>query len=77
MRFLRWTVALIVAALMVDFAVSNRGMVEVSLWPLVEGLQIQAFLAILLPFLIGLALGWFAAGWRSWRRRRAEKKTAS
>lgn len=77
MRFLRWTVALVVAALVVDFAVSNRGMVELSFMPFVEGLQIRAFLAILLPFLIGLALGWFAAGWRSWRRRRAEKKTTA
>jgi len=77
MRFLRWTVALIVAALVVDFAVSNRGMAKLSLWPFVEGLQIWLFLAILLPFLIGLALGWFAAGWRFWRRRRAEKKTAA
>lgn len=76
MKFLRWTVALIVAALVVDLAVSNREMVGLGLWPFVEGLQIQAFLAILLPFLIGLALGWFAAGWRSWRRRRAEKKTS-
>jgi uncharacterized integral membrane protein len=77
MRFLRWTVALIVAALVVDFAISNRGMAELSLWPFAEGLRIWLFLAILLPFLIGLALGWFAAGWRSWRRRRAEKKTAA
>jgi len=77
MRFLRWTVALVVATLVVDFALSNRGMVGVSLWPFVEGLQIWLFLAILLPFLIGLALGWFAAGWRTWRRRRAEKKTAA
>jgi len=52
-------------------------MVDLSFWPFVEGLQIWLFLAILLPFLIGLALGWFAAGWRSWRRRRAEKKTAA
>jgi uncharacterized integral membrane protein len=77
MRFLRWSVALIVAAIIVDFAVSNRGMAELSFWPLAEGLQIWQFLAILLPFLIGLALGWFAAGWRHWRRRRAEKKTAA
>jgi uncharacterized integral membrane protein len=77
MRFLRWTVALIVAAIVVDFAISNRGMVELSLWPFVEGLQLWLFLAILLPFLIGLALGWSAAGMRSWRRRRAESRPAA
>jgi uncharacterized integral membrane protein len=76
MRYLNWIGGLLGAAIVVDFALSNREMVALGFWPFVEGLQIWTFLAILLPFLIGLALGWSAAGWRSWRRRRAEKKTA-
>ena len=77
MRYLNWIVGLLVAAIVVDFALSNRETVDVALWPFVEGLHTWTFLAILLPLLIGLVLGWLAAGWRSWRRRRAEKKTAS
>jgi len=76
MRFLSGLAGVIFAAIVVDFALSNRQMVPVGFWPFAEGLQIWLFLAILLPFLIGLALGWSAAGWRSWRRRRAEKKAA-
>jgi lipopolysaccharide assembly protein A len=76
MRFLRWIAALLVAAIMVDFALSNRETVLVGFWPLIDGLALPVYLALLLPLLLGLALGWLTAGWRSFRRRRAEKKTA-
>ena len=76
-RFLRWTAALLVAAIVIDFALSNRVTIAVGFWPLIDGLALPVYLALLLPFLMGLALGWSAAGWRSWRRRRSEKKTAA
>ena len=77
MRFLRWTAAVLVAAIVIDFAVYNRDPVQIGFWPLIDGLALPAYLAVLLPLLLGFALGWLAAGWRSFRRRRAEKKTAS
>ena len=76
MRFLRWTAALLLAAIVIDFAVYNRSPVPIGFWPLIDGLALPVYLAVLLPLLLGFALGWLAAGWRSWRRRRAEKKTA-
>jgi uncharacterized integral membrane protein len=77
MRYLNWIVGLLVAAIVVDFALSNRETVLVGFWPLIDGLALPVYLALLLPLLLGLALGWLAAGWRSFRRRRAEKKTAA
>ena len=76
MRFLNWTIGVLLAVVVVDFAVSNRDVVAFSFWPFIDGLALPLYLALLLPLLLGLALGWLAAGWRSWRRRRAEKKTA-
>jgi uncharacterized integral membrane protein len=76
MRFLRWAAAVLVAAIIIDFAVYNRDSVQIGFWPLIDGLALPVYLAVLLPLLLGIAIGWFAAGWRSWRRRRAEKKTA-
>lgn len=76
MRYLNWIAGLLVAAIVVDFALSNRETVLVGFWPLIDGLALPVYLALLLPLLLGLALGWLAAGWRNYRRRRAEKKTA-
>ena len=76
MRFISWTIGLLIAVVVVDFALSNRDGVAISLWPLIDGLALPLYLALLLALLLGLALGWLAAGWRNWRRRRAEKKTA-
>ena len=76
MRYLNWIAGLLVAAIVVDFALSNRETVLIGFWPFIDGLALPVYLALLLPLLLGLALGWLAAGWRVWRRRRAEKKTA-
>ena len=76
MRFLNWIAGLLVAAIVVDFALSNRETVLIGFWPLIDGLALPVYLALLLPLLLGLALGWLVAGWRNFRRRRAEKKTA-
>lgn len=76
-RFARWSAALLVAAIVVDFALSNRVGIAIGFWPFIDGLAMPVYVALLLPFLMGLALGWSAAGWRSWRRRRSEKKTAA
>ncbi len=77
MRFLNWIGGLLLAAIVVLFALSNRQIVLIGLWPFIDGLALPLYLALFLPFAIGLAFGWSAAGWRAWRRRRAEKKTAT
>ncbi len=74
MRLLNWIVGLIGIAVVTLFAVSNRGMVAIGLWPFTDGLEIRIFLAVLLPFGLGFLCGWVSAGVRSFRRRRAAKK---
>ncbi len=76
MRYMKGFAGLLMAAIVVDFALSNRETALIGFWPFIDGLALPVYLALLLPLLLGLALGWLAAGWRSWRRRRAEKKTA-
>ena len=74
MRIIYKIAGLILAAIVVDFALSNRQDTLVGIWPLVEGLAMPLFLAMLLPLLAGLLLGWMLAGWRARQKRRSEKK---
>jgi uncharacterized integral membrane protein len=81
MRVLFWIAGLLLTAAVVSFALSNRQTVAIALWPLTDwnvGLTLPVYLAVLAPFVLGLALGWLVAGWRGWRRRRrADKKVPS
>lgn len=77
MRILSWIAGMIGAAIVVDFALSNRLEVPIGFWPLVHELAMPAYLAILLPLLFGIVIGWVVAGFRSLKRRRAERKAAS
>lgn len=77
MRIMSWIAGLIGAAIMVDFALSNRTPILVGFWPLVDGLELPTYLAIALPLLLGLLLGWGVARFQAIRRRRAEKKAAA
>ena len=74
MRLLNWIGGLILAAIVVTFALSNRQIVQIGLWPLIEGLELPLYLAVLLPLLIGMLLGWLGAGLKNFAKRRAEKK---
>ncbi len=70
MKVLYWVLAGVVALVLMLFAVSNREVVTIELWPLpVEG-SMPLYLAILLILLIGILLGavaaWISAG--RWRR---------
>jgi uncharacterized integral membrane protein len=73
-RILSWIAGLILAAVVVAFALSNRQEVLIGLWPFIEGLALPLYLAVLLPLLAGLVLGWTFAGLRGFAKRRAEKK---
>ena len=70
MKLLYWVVAGLVAFVLVLFAVSNREVVDIALWPLPVEWSMPLYLAILLILLMGLVLGglaaWISAG--RWRR---------
>jgi uncharacterized integral membrane protein len=76
LRLVRWIGGLILAAVVVTFALSNRQIVQIGLWPLIEGLELPLYLAVLLPLLLGILLGWLGAGLRGFAKRRAEKKAS-
>ena len=62
MRFLYWIISIPLAVLIAVFAVSNRTMVTLSLWPLPFEVDLPLFLPIMVTLLIGLGIG-FAFEW--------------
>jgi putative membrane protein len=79
-RFVYWFVALLVAIVAVDFAISNLDPVVVGFWPLesVETrLCIVVLLALLVGFLAGELMAWInGRGWRREARKRARRVEA-
>ena len=77
MRILNTIFAILVAVLVVLFAVSNRAPVVVEIWPfpyqLELGLYALILLAVFIGFLVGLITSWLAAGKRR-RELRALRK---
>jgi uncharacterized integral membrane protein len=74
-RVLYWLVTALLALVVGDFAVSNRAIVDLSLFPLSETWTTEVFapvlLALTLGFLIGLLVAWIWS-WRVRRRARAQ-----
>jgi uncharacterized integral membrane protein len=68
-KVFRWLVILLVAGLLVIFAISNRQSVDVTFWPLPVTIESPLFLIVLgsavLAFLLGQFVAWLAA--QSWR----------
>jgi len=65
-RLFGWTVGIPLILLIALFAISNRAAVHLELWPLpFEPVDLPAFLAVLLPLVVGLVggvtLSWVAA----------------
>ena len=77
MRFVSWFVTLVVAIVLIDFAVSNLAAVEVGFWPLSgvsTRLCVVVLLALLLGFLAGELVAWInGRGWRREARRRGRR----
>lgn len=76
-RLLHWFIAVPLIVLAVLFALSNRGMVELTLWPFPYVLGVPAFLLTMLAFLVGFLGGgvvvWAAAADTRRRARQAER----
>lgn len=80
----RWILFLPLAALVVLFALSNRQVVEMRLWPFDIAWSVPLSLAVLLPagcaFLLGAAIVWLSdlpsrrRGWSAQRRAAALQK---
>ena len=74
-------IGLPVAVAVVLFAVSNRHLVDIALWPFSGGLAMPVYLVTLLALLLGLVLGavamWLSAGRLRRRARRAERTAKS
>jgi uncharacterized integral membrane protein len=81
MRSLFRLAMLVVAIVLVVFAVSNRGMIALGLWPLPDVVELPLYLIILGCLLVGFLAGELAA-WvsgRHWRRevRRSARRIAT
>jgi uncharacterized integral membrane protein len=70
MRYVRWFVVLLVAIGLAVFAVSNRGVVDVTFWPLPFELAAPLYLVTLVLLLIGYLAGEIFAWFRALRLRR-------
>lgn len=78
MKLIRWAVGACFVAICAIFAISNRNLIELQLWPLPYAVPVQTGLAILLPVFFAFLLGglWVTFGkTKLWARaRQAEKK---
>ncbi|PWC30984.1 LapA family protein [Azospirillum sp. TSO35-2] len=76
MRHLSWIVTLPVALVAILFAISNRGVVTLSLWPLPFTLDAPVYLATLAALVLGFVAGGFVV-WNSQRRHRSRARRES
>jgi lipopolysaccharide assembly protein A len=78
LRFLNTLLAIAVALVVVLFAVSNRGMVIVEVWPfpfrIEAGLYVVILLAVLAGFLAGATSAWMGAADKRRELRSARKR---
>lgn len=73
MRIIAWFTGLPLAVVIVVFALSNRGPLDLGLWPLNETLIVPTYLAVLAPLVVGVLMGWVLAGTGRMRRRKADR----
>jgi putative membrane protein len=74
-RLVHWLVTLPVTFLLIDFAVSNREPVTVSLWPFID-FPTPAFVVVLLALAAGFLLGELVAWLSAAPRRRKARSEA-
>ena len=73
MRTFRWILIGLFALALVIFAVDNRQVVTVSLWPLPIEASMSLYLVVLLTLLVGFLIGELAA-WMNGHRWRREAR---
>jgi uncharacterized integral membrane protein len=76
MRAVFWLVVAPIAALLALFAISNREMVSLGLWPLPFLIDLPLYLLVLAALLLGFVIGEFAAWLSGWRWRREARRCA-
>lgn len=76
MNWISWILVGVVGTIVAIFAVNNREVIELTLWPSPFVVTLPAYLLILGPFVTGVLLGWvwswLVAGKTRVRARRAE-----
>jgi uncharacterized integral membrane protein len=77
-KVIRGVLGLIGLVVTVSFAISNRQMVEIGLWPLPETLHLQVFWVFMFGLVVGAVLGglgaWFGAMGKRRRARQTRRK---
>jgi len=71
MKAIYWAVTLVVAVLLIPFALSNREPISLAFWPLPFLIDLPLYLLVLLLLLAGFVSG-AAATWIAARRMRRE-----
>jgi uncharacterized integral membrane protein len=74
-RIINSLIAIVLAVIIVLFAISNREAVVVEIWPFPLRIEAGLYAVILFAVLIGFIIGLLAA-WMSGRRKRAELRAA-
>jgi lipopolysaccharide assembly protein A len=76
-KYLRWLLIALIAIILTVFAVTNRDVVTLTLWPLTvlsTSLNFVVLLSLLVGFLAGELVAWINAGrWRREARQRARR----
>ena len=76
MRIVYWLTVAVAALVLASFAVSNRQMAALELWPLPFVAELPLYLLVLVAALAGFAVGGLAA-WAGGHRARTEARLAA
>jgi putative membrane protein len=74
MKLLFWIIGVPLLLLAAFFAIANRELVTVSLWPVADPVAIPLFMAIVAPLYLGVMIGGLAGWWSGSRRARARAR---
>ena len=77
MKFLFWIIVVPLAVLVTVFAIANRGLITVDLWPLPFVIETPIFLLVLLCGLVGFLIGTFVAWLAGGKARRRARLSAA
>lgn len=77
LRYLSWIVTVPLGIIVILFAVSNRELVVLTLWPLPFELEMSLFLPVLGALVIGFVAGGAIAWWSGGRYRRLARRQNS